>query len=167
MRLRLPEPVPTRRGSNSRPTPPDRRTQQHLSLLAKGRRFLHTLRSTECRATFGVLVIELSAVLDELRAELNRGRASAANESLQFEIGPIILDVTLTVTREAKGSGKINIWVLEFGGEGGASSQSTQRLTVTLTPVGVEMAPSRLRRVLGAPAAFVADIKRYTKLRSM
>jgi hypothetical protein len=85
-------------------------------------------------------MIELADVISELRAELDRARLASAGTALRFGLGPVELEVTVALDREATTGGKIRFWVAEAGAEGRLSSTSTQRIKLTLNPT------------LGAPA---------------
>jgi len=79
-------------------------------------------------------MIELAAVVRQLRDELDEARRDAAGEDLQFELGPVELEMTVALSREGTAGGKVRIWVLEAGAEGKAGSISTQRINLTLHP---------------------------------
>ena len=53
---------------------------------------------------------------------------------MRFELGPVELEVSVALTKEAGGDGKVKFWVVEFGAAGKAGSSSTQRITLTLHP---------------------------------
>jgi hypothetical protein len=53
-------------------------------------------------------LIELAEVICQLRAELDRARAAAADEALRFELGPIELEVAvLRMVRQGAREAKI------------------------------------------------------------
>lgn len=79
-------------------------------------------------------MIALADVVVELRKELDRARAAAADEQLQFALGPIELEVTVAIEREAGAGGKVRFWVVETGGDAKATRSSTQRIMLTLQP---------------------------------
>lgn len=79
-------------------------------------------------------MIELAAVISELRRELEVASAAADGSRLLFDLGPIELEVEVAVQKHADGSAKVRFWVLESGVDGGTSRGTTQRLTVTLNP---------------------------------
>jgi hypothetical protein len=100
-------------------------------------------------ATYGGgVLIELAEVIAQLRAELDRARASAATEALQFELGPIELEVSVALEAVGGVEGKVRFWVVEIGGSAQATSTSTQRIKLTLNPtIAGEAAPSSDRRL--------------------
>jgi len=79
-------------------------------------------------------VLELSTVIKELRAELTKSMESARDESLKFEVGPIELEVTMVVSREAAVNGKVKFWVLETGADAKVADAQTHRVKLTLKP---------------------------------
>jgi hypothetical protein len=97
-------------------------------------------------------MIELSDVLRELRSELDRARNAAADEELGFELGPIELEVTVGVEQTGGVGGKVRFWVLELGGDGRASRNSTQRIKLTLQPTLASQGATSVR-VSGEEAA--------------
>ncbi|MGR3933061.1 trypco2 family protein [Streptomyces sp. BRA346] len=79
-------------------------------------------------------MVELSEMIRELRAQLTAAAAEGAGESLGFDVGPIEIEATVAITKEAGGSGKVRFWVVEAGGDGKYTSSETQRITLTLHP---------------------------------
>ncbi len=82
----------------------------------------------------GGKLIELADVIRQLRSELDRARAAAADEALRFELGPIELEVAVALEAVGGVEAKVRFWVIEIGGDVQASSTSTQRLKLTLHP---------------------------------
>ncbi|MFC9057150.1 trypco2 family protein [Streptomyces sp. NPDC057074] len=80
------------------------------------------------------MVLELAAVVRELRRELDRASRAAEGEQIQFGLGPIELEVTLMVTEEASATGRIKFWVVEAGADGKAIEAKTHRVNLTLQP---------------------------------
>lgn len=93
-----------------------------------------TLSWQKARELGADAVIELSEVLRELRSELDRARAAAEGEDLRFDLGPVDLEVTVGLERVGGAGAKIRFWVIELGGDAHASTTSTQRIRLTLTP---------------------------------
>lgn len=79
-------------------------------------------------------LIELAEVITQLRTELDRARAAAAGEDLQFELGPVELEVAIAVEAVGGAEAKVRFWVVEIGGNAQATSASTQRIKLTLHP---------------------------------
>ena len=79
-------------------------------------------------------MIELSELIQELRVELQSSMRTSRGEPLVFELGPVQLELTVVVGREVGGKGGVRFWVVELGGEGKVSRESTQKVTLTLQP---------------------------------
>jgi hypothetical protein len=79
-------------------------------------------------------MIELSDVIADLRAELDAARRAGAGEDLRFELGPVELEVSVAVQKDAGGGAKVKFWVVELGADGKVSSTATQRIKLTLHP---------------------------------
>lgn len=89
-------------------------------------------------------MIELSDVIASLRTELDTARRAGAGQDLRFELGPVELEVSVALTKEAGADAKVKFWVVELGGSGKAASTSTQRIKLTLQPrLTLEAAQSR------------------------
>jgi hypothetical protein len=91
----------------------------------------------------------LAEFLEDLRAELGRAQANAANEPLKLGVDKV--EVTLEVTTTLEGSGEVDgrvkakFWIFtsaEAGAKGSvtAGRARTQTLTLTLTPALEETA---------------------------
>ena len=87
--------------------------------------------------------VELAQVISQLRQELSTTMREGEGEDLWFELGPVELELTVAVSKEAGPNAKMRFWVIELGAEGKVSSQATQRITLTLDP--------RRRGVAGKP----------------
>jgi hypothetical protein len=78
--------------------------------------------------------IELSEVIAGLRKELSAAIHAGDGEDLRFELGPVELELTLAVTKDASPSAKLKFWVVEVGTDAKVSTQSTQRIKLSLDP---------------------------------
>ncbi|GII96171.1 trypco2 family protein [Sinosporangium siamense] len=79
-------------------------------------------------------MIELSEVIRGLRQELEEAIAEGEGKDLRFEVGPVEVEVTVAVTREAKAGAKVKFWVVEANAEGKLGDVRTQRVMLTLEP---------------------------------
>ncbi|MBQ0862202.1 trypco2 family protein [Streptomyces smyrnaeus] len=79
-------------------------------------------------------MIELSEMIRNLRRELETAIAAAPTQGLQLEVGPVELELSVGVRKEAGANGKVTFWVVELGGEGRAAHESTQVVRLTLQP---------------------------------
>jgi hypothetical protein len=78
--------------------------------------------------------LALTEVIAQLRAELAEAMRAGEDEQLRFELGPVELELTVGVDKEAKPGAKAKFWVLEMGTEARFSTTSTQRIKLTLDP---------------------------------
>jgi hypothetical protein len=81
-----------------------------------------------------MMAIELAELIAQLRAELTKATRAGKNADLQFEVGPVTLDLTVAVEKEAKPGAKVRFWVAELGADVRAASSTTQRISMTLDP---------------------------------
>ena len=72
----------------------------------------------------------LEAQKDALASGSGRDR-----DRLRFAVGPVEVEFTLAATKELDGKAGVKFYVFELGGGGSASTVSTQRVKLTLTPV--------------------------------
>src|SRR3954454_20411995 len=70
-----------------------------------------------------------------LREKLEAAQA-ARDSQLQFRVGPVQVEVTVVTGREGGPEAKGRFWVIEAGGSAKWSKTQTQKVTLTLTPVG-------------------------------
>lgn len=80
------------------------------------------------------MAVELAEVVRRLREDLAEAMAAGQDEELRFELGPIELELTVAVRKEARPGAKVKFWVVELGTDVTAASDSTQRIKLTLTP---------------------------------
>ena len=79
-------------------------------------------------------MIELADVIRDLRAELVEAMKVGRDESLQFALGPIEIELTIVVEKKGGTGAKVRFWVVEVGGEAGVSKSGTQRIKLVLQP---------------------------------
>ncbi|PBC86437.1 hypothetical protein SAMN05428945_6017 [Streptomyces sp. 2224.1] len=78
--------------------------------------------------------IELAAAVRAVRDQLMDAAASGAGEPMRFEVGPIQMEFTVELRREAGAKGGVKAWVVNADTEARASRTRTHRITFTLTP---------------------------------
>ncbi|MDQ3765108.1 MAG: hypothetical protein M3460_27500 [Actinomycetota bacterium] len=78
--------------------------------------------------------VELAQVISQLRQELSAAMRAGADEDLRFELGPVELELTVAVNKEAGPNATVRFWVIELGADGKVASQAAQRITLTLDP---------------------------------
>jgi Trypsin-co-occurring domain 2 len=93
--------------------------------------------------------VELAQVISQLRQELSAAMREGEEEELRFELGPVGLELTVAVSKEAGPTAKVRFWVVELGADAKVSSQATQRITLTLDP--------RRRGVPGKPLIYGSE----------
>lgn len=79
-------------------------------------------------------MIELADMIRELRTQLSTALADGEGEALRFELGPVEIEASVAVTREAGADAKVHLWVIDAGASGRYGHAETQRITLTLTP---------------------------------
>lgn len=89
--------------------------------------------------------IELAELVRRLREELQTaaadGKAAPADESgerLEFRLGPVEVEATVSASRDRSANGKVRFWVVQAGGEAKSSRSDAQRITLTLHPEAVK-----------------------------
>jgi Trypsin-co-occurring domain 2 len=80
------------------------------------------------------MAIELAELIGQLRSELTEAMTAGDGEDLRFFLGPVELELTVAVDREAKPGAKVRFWVVELGAETKLGSSSTQKIKLTLDP---------------------------------
>ncbi|WP_030230848.1 MULTISPECIES: trypco2 family protein [unclassified Streptomyces] len=85
-------------------------------------------------------MIELSDMIRELRGRLTTALADGAGEVIRFEAGPVEIEATAAVTREADPNAKVRFWVVDASTKGAYANAQTQRVKLTLTPTTVPAA---------------------------
>jgi hypothetical protein len=78
--------------------------------------------------------IELADAIEAIRLELLAAAERGRGQAVQFEVGPVTLDFTVELTRDARAKGGIKAWVLSAEAEAGTSRTRTHQVSVTLTP---------------------------------
>ncbi|WP_327138051.1 hypothetical protein OG585_07460 [Streptomyces sp. NBC_01340] len=78
--------------------------------------------------------VELPELIGQLRAQLSEAMRAGETSDLRFELGPVELELTVSVEKEAKPGAKVKFWVMEVGGEARAASITNQRIKLTLDP---------------------------------
>ena len=77
----------------------------------------------------------MAELIGDLRGELTRAVAEADPDGLRFELGPVGLEVSVAVAKEAKPGAKVKFFVVELGVDAAVSHTATQKITLTLQPV--------------------------------
>ena len=78
----------------------------------------------------------LADTIAAVRRELSSAQTAGQGQPVQFRTGPVELEFDVAVTRTRGGEGGVQIWVLTLGGKLERERANTQRIKVTLQPVG-------------------------------
>jgi len=84
---------------------------------------------------------DLPSLADTIAAvhlELSLAQAAGQGQSAQFRVGPIELDLEVTVTRTGGGPAGVRLWVLPLDGKGDLAQPTTQRIKIALQPLHQE-----------------------------
>ena|SRR5665213_4591666 len=78
--------------------------------------------------------ITLGELIMQLRRELDAAQRDDPENPIRFEVGPIELETTLSVTRAQQGQAGLVLKVLSLGGQRSKGSTDTTRVHLLLTP---------------------------------
>lgn len=84
--------------------------------------------------------LPLADFIDALREEL-RTAALAKDPQLQFNIGTVMVELTLMTHHEGAGKAGVRFWVVQAGASAMVANESTQKVTFALTPVTADGDP--------------------------
>jgi hypothetical protein len=79
-------------------------------------------------------MIELAAVIKNLRHELYLAIDEGKDERLQFDLGPVELELSMAVEQTDGIHGKIRFWVVDLGGEMSDKNLAAQKIKLKLLP---------------------------------
>jgi hypothetical protein len=79
-------------------------------------------------------MIELAQVVKDLRSELYRAIDDGMDEPLQFDLGPVELELSMGVEQTDGVHGKVRFWVVDLGGDMSDKNLASQRIKLTLSP---------------------------------
>jgi hypothetical protein len=96
-------------------------------------------------------MIELADVVRNLRIELYRAITGGEKERLQFELGMIELELSVSVEQADGMHGKVRFWVVDLGADLSNKNVSTQTLKLALTPTLAVSGQRTTPRVSGRP----------------
>jgi Trypsin-co-occurring domain 2 len=80
-----------------------------------------------------------------LREQLKAARG-ARDPELPIEVGPVTVEFTLLTRQEGEGKAGIRFWVVDAGVAGKVGRESTQKVTMQLTPLDAAGKPLRVAR---------------------
>ena len=82
----------------------------------------------------------LSTALEGLRRELEVAWEAGQGQRVRFRVSEVSLTVQAVAGRQRTGGAKVRWWLVEAGGEAERRSETTQTLTLALTPSVYERA---------------------------
>ena len=81
---------------------------------------------------------ELHEAIAAIRVGIERAVAEGADSEVRFEVGPVELELVATVHKDASGEVKVSLLPWSASAKGGASTDRTQRIKLTLQPLEPE-----------------------------
>jgi hypothetical protein len=87
--------------------------------------------------------LPLADFIAALRTEL-RAAALAKDSQLQFNVGLTTVEFTLMTHHEGGAKAGVRFWVVEAGASATVANESTQKVTIALTPVTASGQPWRV-----------------------
>lgn len=91
--------------------------------------------------------VPLADFVGALREQIKAARVEADPE-VPIEVGPLSVEFTLLARREGEGRAGVKFWVVDAGVGGKAANESTQKVTMQLTPLAPGgLGPARVRDV--------------------
>lgn len=88
--------------------------------------------------------IPVADFIAALRGELKTARAER-DPDLPLEVGPVTVEFTVLTRREGEGKAGIKFWVVDAGVSGKLTGESTQKVTMQLTPLDAGGGSLRVR----------------------
>ena len=82
------------------------------------------------------LDVPLSTAIAEVRRELAKAIEEGRDSPVAFRAGPVELEFSVAFERTAGAEAGVRVWVVSVGAKGEIRQSETNKLKVTLTPVG-------------------------------
>lgn len=79
--------------------------------------------------------IPLADFVRSLRQEIRRAQ-SDSDANVPIEVNEVRLELSISTHREAEGRSGIRFWVVDAGGSTKRGSETGQKLTIVMTPLG-------------------------------
>ncbi|MGY1501858.1 trypco2 family protein [Streptomyces sp. QTS52] len=83
----------------------------------------------------GEAPVELVSAVRALRAQITEAAATDPDSDLRFQVGPIQLEFTVSLTHDRTTKGGVKAWVVTADAEAKRSMARTHRVTLNLIPV--------------------------------
>jgi hypothetical protein len=78
--------------------------------------------------------IPLAAAVRSLRREIVEAVREGKDEEVQFALGPIELELQVTMERDVAVEGGVKFWVVSVGGKRSSASGNSHTVRLSLTP---------------------------------
>lgn len=78
---------------------------------------------------------ELGEAISAIRAGIEQALADGASSPVRFELGPVELELTAAVHKDAQGTVKVTLLPWTASAKGEVSADHTQRIKLTLQPI--------------------------------
>ncbi|MEV0522755.1 trypco2 family protein [Streptomyces sp. NPDC050439] len=82
--------------------------------------------------------LELTTVVDAIRDQLADSMSRSMGQRVQFELGDIELEFSVSVTEDDRREGNVKVWVIGAGGSQGSSTATAHRVKLVLKPRDTE-----------------------------
>jgi hypothetical protein len=79
--------------------------------------------------------IGLAAAIKLVRSELQQAMEDGQSSPLAFTAGPVQLEFEIVFTKGKEGGGGIQAWVVSADFKGSKSTSTTNRMSISLTPI--------------------------------
>jgi hypothetical protein len=77
----------------------------------------------------------LADAISMVRAQLAQAVEDGKGSPVEFEAGPLEVELSVAFTKQGGGDGGVRLGVVSFGAKGSASATDTHRVKFTFTPV--------------------------------
>jgi hypothetical protein len=78
----------------------------------------------------------IAGLRSELKAAHDDAEQDGSPDGPRFVVGPVNVEFTLTAKKDASANGGVRFYIFELGATGSVGSETTQRVSLVLTPDG-------------------------------
>lgn len=78
--------------------------------------------------------IELAEFIGHMHDEMDKAQQAGKDKNLQFEVGPIEVELAVQSQKEAHAGGGVRFYLVSVGADGKVADASIQRIKLTLKP---------------------------------
>ncbi|MFI5888129.1 trypco2 family protein [Streptomyces sp. NPDC051554] len=79
--------------------------------------------------------IGLADAVEAVRDQLIEAAGRNASQDVRFQVGPITMEFTVELRREASGKAEVKAWILGSSAEGKVTKSNLHRVQLTMTPL--------------------------------